>query len=186
MKTNSLPLIALVLAACGPNFPGNHPPCGASYVGSSLSSVTLAQDCPDAKRGSATDFAGACAQGFECTSLCRQTSMQLAFASTSDMAATIHIVAVRVIDPATNKVLDTLQARDPQQWSADKYVAWDQVVGSGVELKATYKLSAPNFASYASGRLAYGQTYRVEVDLTVDGVLRTMQVDAQREPEVAT
>ena len=185
-----LSVAVLFALACG----GTHLPpdwkksCGGHVV-AALSSVTLANDCAADIKAAGPGFAGdaaPCAPGTICPSFCRQSSMQLQFASTAATASKIEILAVRVMDPTHYKVLESLSHREARQWSTDTYVAWDELLAPNATVKATYKLSAPNFASYASGRLAYGQTYRVEVDLTVDGVLRTLQVDAQREPEVAT
>ena len=178
MKINSLLMLAVVVVGCGAPLPA---PCGASYVDSSLTSVTLAQDCQEAKR----DSAGVCLTGFACTELCTQTSMQLSFVSHELMAATVEIKAVRLIDPVNGKVLSNLAWRDPQSWSVEKYVAWDQQLAPSVELKATYKLSAPTYGDQSGARL-YEKTYKVEVDLEIDGQLRTLSVDAQREPEVVT
>lgn len=184
MNVQKLTLAALVLLACGPNFPDQ--PCGAKHVTASLSSVTLASDCGGGAKGVAAD--AACADGFACPSLCRQSSMQLAFGSLATHPANIEIRAVRLIDPSSKKVLQTLTSREPQQWSADKYLAWDELLAPGATVKATYKLSAPTFyypAALTDGRSAY-QPYRVEVDVAIDGEVRTLQADATREPEVAT
>ncbi len=173
-------LAVCLFAACGAPTPV---PCGANFVDASLSSATLANDCPNASPA-AKDAAGICLSD-PCPSLCRQTSIQLAFVSHDSMAATIEILAVRLVDPATGKVLDTLKSREPQRWSGEQYVAWDQQLAPGAALKATYKLSAPTYASDANSRL-YEKTYRVEVDVSIDGGVRTLTVDAQREPEVVT
>ena len=187
MKANRLPLVALVILACGPNHnPQWTKPCGGHVV-ASLSSVTLAQDCPAAagapRQG---DFAeGICAESSGCGSLCRQSSMQLAFVSTASAASQIKIVAVRLIDPTTGAVLETLTSRDPQAWSVDKYISWNEILAPNGDLKVTYKLSAPSYSSFSSSR-SYAMVYRVEVDVSVDGDVRTLVGEASQEPEVVT
>ena len=185
MNAKLLSAAALIILAsgCGPQLPTE--PCGSPHIVASLSSVTLANDCPASK--GVADFAGACAPGYECESLCRQSSMQLSFGSSSSMAAKIEIRAVRLLDSKTHKVLQTLTSREPQQWTADKYTAWNELLPAGAGLKATYKLSAPSFNYNGASDARYGyQTYSVEVDVTIDGDVRTLQAEATREPEVAT
>lgn len=177
---------ALVFLACGP-MPEIQRPCGSPHVVASLSSVTLASDCNQVAKGVA-DSAGACAAGFACPSLCRQSSMQLSFGSSSPTAAKIEIRAVRMMDSKTHKLLQTLTSREPQQWSADKYLAWDEILPAGAGLKATYKLSAPTYnypVADSDARFGYS-TYSIEVDVAIDGDMRTLQAEATREPEVAT
>jgi hypothetical protein len=179
MKTLSIFAAALTFAACGAqDMPEK---CGAQYVDAALISATLAQDCPE----TSLKADAACIGDGPCTSLCRQSSVQLDFASHDLMALKVAIKEVRLIDPATEQVLEKLKFRDPQQWNGEQYTGWNEELGAGVNLKTTYKLSAPSFSSFASGRL-YEKTYRVEVDVEIDGQLRTLKVDAQREPEVVT
>lgn len=185
MNAKHVSLAALLSLSCGMDFEPL-PRCGASHVTASLSSVTLASDCGGSAAKESADFAaGACAPGYECPSLCRQSSMQLAFASASSTPAKIAIKAVRLMDRNTRAVLQTLTSREPQQWSADQYRAWDESLPAGAVLKASYKLSAPTFYYGGDARLSY-QPYLVEVDVEIEGELRTLSVEATREPEVAT
>ena len=188
MNAKLVSFAALIVLACGPNFQ-QPPPCGGPHeVLASLSSVTLASDCASPEpRGVADSAAGACAEGYACASLCRQSSMQLSFTSLSPANAAVAILAVRLMDPTTHALLQTLTSRDPRQWKADQYVIWDEQVPAGVELKTTYKLSAPtfNYAADSDGRFGY-RPYSVEVDVAIDGIVRTLQAEATREPEVAT
>jgi hypothetical protein len=185
MNAKLLSFASLIVLACGPG--GELPPCGNSHVVASLSAVTLANDCGSNKAAPAgvADVAGACAEGYACPSLCRQSSMQLSFVSTSQVAAKIEIRAVRLLDKNTRALLQTLTSREPQQWSADKYLAWDETVPAGVTLQTAYKLSAPSYNYAADARLSY-QPYLVEVDVAIDGNVQTLQAEATREPEVAT
>ena len=190
MNIKHLSVAALLVFGCGPN-PFDPLKCGGgphSQVEASLSSVTLAQDCGGEAKGAADFAPGACAEGYACPSLCRQSSMQLAFTNAGKLEASVEIRAVRLIDMGTKKVLETLKSRDPQMWNADKYTAWNELVPGITVLKATYKLSAPSYnypAAFDSNRSAY-QPYSVEVDVAIDGQVRTLQAEATREPEVAT
>ena len=106
--------------------------------------------------------------------------------------AKIEIRGVRLIDPATGKVLEQLMHREPQMWSGDQYVDWSELLSGLSTLKATYKLSASErisgYSSSDSSRLFGGTTpkYIVEVDVAVDGDVRTLTIEASREPEVVT
>jgi len=185
MKANPLlSLVVFALLACGPN-PFNPPPCGIWHLDATLNSATLADDCPAAKTSAFSD-AAPCAPGVVCQSLCRQSSMQLSFNSLGTSSETVTIVAVRLVDPQTGNVVSHLTSREPQQWSGNQYIEWDEKVPAGLALKVTYKLSAPTYGATGVGRFAGPQTYRVEVDVSVNGVISTLQVDAQREPEIVT
>ena len=184
-----LSIAVLFALACGGGLPPDwQKPCGG-HVTAALSSVTLASDCRAKSGAGAADIAGACAPNSEaCQAYCRQSSMQLQFASTALTASKIEIRAVRLIDPVTNKVIETLSHREPQQWSGDKYVDWNQSLSANSTIKATYKLSASGQISGYSSDARYGgaSKYRVEVDVAVDGELRTLTIEASREPEVVT
>jgi len=182
MNAKHLSIAALVFLSCGPLTELER--CHSGQVVASLSSVTLASDCGAQAKGAADFAAGACAEGTPCPSLCRQSSMQLSFVSTGPGVASVEIRAVRLFD-SNRKLLQTLTSREPQHWSADQYLAWNQQVLGGETVKATYKLSAPTYYYGADARSSY-QAYTVEVDVAIDGEVRTLQTQATREPEVAT
>jgi hypothetical protein len=189
MRSRSMAMLGLLVLACGGRDSDCFPvPDGV--VTATLSSVTLAQDCGANKAAGApaqsdSDFVqGACLAESECPSLCRQSSMQLAFANTGPDAARIAIKEVRLLDINTGAVLERLSHREPTQWNVDQYVTWDEKLLPG-ELKASYKLSAPSY-SYGTARLAWDQKFKVEVDVSVDGTVRTLTFEATREPEVVT
>lgn len=192
MKNKKLVVLLMLAMGCNPLIVNNNadggPGCDTGEVRATLSSVTLAQDCPDPDPQMKTDFvSGACAQDGVCPSLCRQSSMQLSFDSSQLTPAKIDIRAVRVLDVNTRQVLDTLSHRLPTQWKIDKYVTWDETVPAEVALKTSYKLSAPKYDTFGeASRLAYPQTFIVEVDVAIDGVVQTLSIEAQREPEVVT
>jgi hypothetical protein len=183
MNAKHLFFAALVVLACGPG--PEILPCGSPHVVATLSSVTLANDCSGSAAGVADAAQGACLTGTNCYSLCRQSSMQLSFGSSATTAARVEIRAVRLLEPKTLKLLQTLTSREPRQWSAEKYIAWDELVPAGGGLKASYKLSAPGYHSASDARYTL-QNFVVEVDVAIDGEVRTLQAEATREPEVAT
>ena len=174
MNAKQISVAALILFSCGPQPEGK---CGGGYVAASLSSVTLGSDCGSSGAVAPDSKFGQCAEGGPC-GLCRQSSMHLAFASLSRDASNIEIRAVRLIDPMTGAI-ETLTSRQPEQWSVDKYIAWNEILLAGSTLKVTYKLSAPQY-------LGTGSAYKVEVDVAIDGEIRTLKAEATREPEVAT
>lgn len=184
-----LAIAVLFVLGCGGQIPDWQKPCGG-HVTAALSSVTLANDCGSKQSGAFSD-AAPCAPGVACESGCRQSSMQLQFESTALTDSRIEIRQVRVIDPATGKVLETLTHRDPRKWNTESYVTWDEVLGKQSTVRAMYKLSAPTKASHATGvaadsRFAGSSNYTIEVDVAVDGVVRTLSIVASREPDFVT
>jgi hypothetical protein len=187
-RSRSMAMLGLLVLACGGGKDTDCFPVPDGVVTATLSSVTLAQDCGASKAAAPaeSDFvAGMCAEGYDCASLCRQSSMQLAFGNTGPNAARIEIKEVRLLDINTRAVLERLSHREPTQWKVDQYISWDEKLVPG-ELKASYKLSAPSYSYSGSARLAWDQKYIVEVDVAVDGTVRTLTIEATREPEVVT
>ena len=65
--------------------------------------------------------------------------------------------------------LGTLSPRAPTIWKAEGYSAWDEMIMPKTDVKASYKLSAPNWADVQSrlGGSTYGPLYRLEVDIMI-------------------
>lgn len=184
VKLLSVAVVAAVsLFGCGLDLVG--PKCGGApgpKATASLSAVTLAQDC-GAKAGVADFAAGACAAEGPC-GLCRQSSMQLQFASAH--RDTVKIIDVRLLDLQTGKLIEHLKPREPQSWNGSQYVTWDETLEPTVMLKASYKLSAPTYSVSGDARFGYTSTYKVEVDVMIGDELHTLTGEASREPEVVT
>jgi len=159
----------------------------ALAVEASISSVTLAQDCPSAGAGAPEPgFAGDCAEGADgCGSWCQQSSLQLHLVASADGAEVpFEIVTVRVFDDA-GALVSPLTTRNPRTFGDDGYAEWDQTIAPSETLDVAYDTTAPEWSS-ASSRLGWGTVYRVEVVIRIDGVERTLSADAMREPEIVT
>jgi hypothetical protein len=185
-KLGSLFLLAL---ACGPisQNPVWTKPCGGD-VRVSVSAITLGDPCGSSGAPALRDSEFAdCAVG-GCG--CRQSSLQLDVVSTAHTPANIVVRAVRLYDSKTGALVDTLSASNARQWLNNQYSPWNQQVAPTSTVKAMYDLSAPTYGAGAAptGRSSYySTTYKTEVDVEVDGELRTLTgPDAQREPEVVT
>jgi hypothetical protein len=185
----SVTALFLLAVACGPI---SHNPiwekCGGGTVAVSVSAITLGDQCGSS---SAALRAGDCAPSFAggCGSICRSSSVQLDVVSTSHSPARLEVREVRLYDPDSGALVDTLSASEAKQWLNNSYQAWDESVGAGATVKASYRLSAPQWSKIdaAGGRINYSKGYQTQVDVAVDGELRTLAgPDAFREPEVAT
>jgi len=183
--TNLIPLVlGFLLAGCGE--PALGPGPAGLTVSASLSAVSLADDC-DA-RGAGADFAP-CESGDNCPSLCQQSNLQIELSSDDGGTSSVsfEVIAVRVLGSTTRNPVDTLVARDPERWVANNYVVWDQKIAPSSILKVSYRLSAADFSTETEDASLVAETYLVEVDVRIDGVLRTLSLDGvTREPDVAT
>jgi hypothetical protein len=152
-------------------------------VQASLSAATLADDCA-AK--SPPSSAGSCAVNVPCGSPCQQSNVLVALdAEPGRGPVAVEIVAVRLLS-SDGKLLDHLDARDPTIWTGSSYGTWDGELAAASSIKAGWNISAPHWADFSDAR-APSITYRVEVDLSIDGVLRTLSLDGvTREPIIST
>lgn len=163
-------------------------------ITATISAATLGEECGSS--GSLRAPSADCApseDGGTCggTSYCQQSNVQIAFtASTGSKAATVEVVSVTLHDSATGNLVDTLAASKPQSWSGSSYVAWDETIKPGTQLKASYDLTAPKWSTItaaAKGTSAYSTKYKLNVTLRIDGVEVVLQsTDLNREPQVAT
>ncbi|MBN8613091.1 MAG: hypothetical protein J0L92_21045 [Deltaproteobacteria bacterium] len=151
-----------------------------------LASVTLAQDCAPEGAGE-PGIAGDCAEDAAdgCGGWCTQSTLQLHItASAEGTEVPFEIVSVRVTD-SDAALVGSLTTRNPRVFTEDSYSPWDQTIAPSDDLSVTYDTSAPDW--YASGaRYGWGTVYHVEVVVRVDGVERTLQGEAMREPEIVT
>jgi hypothetical protein len=182
--------LSTLLAACGGAGLGTPIISNGPDVSASLSAVSLAEDCGEAKGAPGFGDQGACAEGTECPSFCQQSNLQIDLAADGgDAPVAFAIVAVRVTAENDDGLRDDLTSRSPRQWTSNGYVAWDEQIAPSAALKVSYSLSAPDWGALSStARISNsGQTYRVEVDVRINGVLHTLsRGGVTREPEVAT
>lgn len=183
-----VPVLAFALA-CGPQFPNE--PCKApDEVIVAVSAVTLGDEGCSTSSGVAAFAAppqGDCAG--DCSFTCRGSSVQLSIV-TGQQPANVVVTAVRLKN-AQGATVATLTPSNPRAWNAanGKYVSWNQLVFPATSLQVQYDLTSPTWSTISGARVGYGysETYKTEVDVTVNGVPRTLQgPDAQREPPVVT
>ena len=184
----------LLFLACGPisTNPIWEKPCGGSVV-VSVSAITLGDDCGSGS--AALREEGDCAPSAHggCGFTCRQSSVQLDIVSTAHTVSNFEVRAVRLYNKSTGVLVDTLSASDAKQWVNNQYAPWNQQISPASAVKATYKLSTPNYYGGTSsgaapdGRFGLSTTYTTQVDVAIDGEVRTLAgPEAHREPDVAT
>lgn len=181
------PVVAMFLLglACGPAL---QQPCGPGPhdVEATVSSITLGDAC--AASATAPGLIGDCAAESPSCGICRASSVQLDIVSKQHQNASFTVREVRLYDPNTHQLVDTLYPSAPTKWDGSQYSAWDELVPALSNLKAKYTLTAPDYSKAgANTRFAFPQAYDTQVDVEIDGQLQTLTgPTAHREPEVAT
>ncbi len=136
------------------------------------------EDVPARPARSMTETAaGAARRGGGDIDSCTQSTVQLAFTGTTETPAAVRIVGTRLLRPDTNAKVGTLNVRKPKQWiDGSGYRPWDQTVPAGGSLKASYKLSMPNWAEVDKdiGKSSFGYMFILEVDVEIDGAVQTL------------
>jgi hypothetical protein len=151
----------------------------------SISSVQMISDCPDEDPASPAaaamepgDAERSAESAGDFEQPCTQSTMQLSL--TSDARATVAIQAVRLLSPEGVQ-LATLRARTPKAWVVGGYHPWDERLAPGAEVKASYKLSVPDWDA-VDGKLgsgsSVGKMFVLEVDVTIDGRPQTVRSSA--------
>lgn len=164
-------------------------------VEAAIASVTLGDDCAVAAEAPpAADDPGVgrfadCAEDGPC-GFCQQTGMNLSLeASLEGEAVPFEVVEIRLYDMASGELADTLDAHAAQIFRADAYEAWDETIAPGDTLSIRYDSTAPDWGSIGDGDAwsTHGMSFRVEMDVLVDGVARTLEFSpASREAEIVT
>jgi hypothetical protein len=70
-----------------------------------------------------------------------------------------------------------METRKPKIWKADGYGAWDETILPKTDVKASYKLSLPNW-SQVQGKIegnTYNTMFKLEADIEIDGVPKTIR-----------
>jgi hypothetical protein len=122
-----------------------------------------------------------------CGGPCVFSNVQLDFtASATGQTAHIQIVSASLVDASTGAEVQKLSAYTPLDWNGTAYVAWDENVASGTEVKASYTVSPPAWSQIdPSGSYSRQYAYRIVVGL--DGATVTVVSPAMtRDPPVAT
>lgn len=104
--------------------------------------------------------------------------MQIAFVDQGDDPARVIIERVRLLDPGTSKELSRVDVRHPASWQDGTYVQWDEIVPAKSSVKASYRISVPDWGKVElekAGASSYGQMFVIEVELTVDGERQTVR-----------
>lgn len=156
----------------------------------SIASVSLLENCPDAAPKAAADdkaveHAGLAADmeaadsdefGTGYAMPCSQSTMQLAITGQGGASSKLSILAIRLLGPK-DEVLGTLQPRLPMIWGETSYSPWDETILPKTEVKASYKLSAPDWGEVQKklGGSSYGPLFRLEADIKIDGETKTLR-----------
>lgn len=121
------------------------------------------------------------------------SNVQIAFFATqASSPAAVEVTNVALLDGGTGAVLATLASSTPQIWNGAGYVAWNQKVTPGGDLKASYKLSSPNWSSIGGGGSSYSSKsystpYKLRVTLRIDGTEVVLEsAELYREPVMQT
>ncbi len=188
------PVLLFVLASCWTSSQPTDPPKGElAPIEVAIASVRLADDCPGsiaqaelAKR----DLSGSCAG--DCSSVrraCEQSLLQVSLRSTAGMKTSVVVTKIEMLD-AAGVAIGTLTVRQAQRWSSDgSYTAWDQVVGPGEVMAASYALTAPDWGLVPGGRDP-SKKIRVRVTFKLGGGEKTFEkaavVATFMDPDVMT
>ena len=179
MKTRLLACFALVLAnACA-----SKESDVAAKV--SISSVQMISDCPDKEDASVA--AGAAMQppadqargdslvAFE--QPCTQSNVQLSLRSEESAPLSFAVRSVRLLS-ADGVQVATLKSRGPSVWVVDGYHPWDERLVPKTDVKASYKLSVPDWYE-VDKKLgmdsSVGKMFLLEIEVSVDGKSQTLR-----------
>jgi hypothetical protein len=188
-------LFGLALASCWSSSQPNDPVKSIPVpVEIAIASVRLADDCPgdvagaqlEQSSGGMADCAG---DNCNFARACEQTLLQISLRSGGTEATAVAIKRIEILDASGTKV-GTLTARNPTRWAqSGAYIAWNQIVGAGELLSASYSLTAPDWAALPGGRDP-SVTYKVRVVFAIGGGERTVEkqavVSAFSDPAVVT
>lgn len=184
-------LILVVLAGCWTSGQSTTPPKGeAAPIDVAIASITLAEDCPG--RVAQAELAqGSCAG--DCSGMarrmCEQTLLQVSLRSTASMKTAVAVSKIEMLDGA-GTVIGSLKVREATRWTNDgTFAAWDQVVGPGEVMSASYALTAPDWGLVPGGRDPSNKV-RVRVTFKLGEGEKTFEKEAVvtgfTEPDVMT
>lgn len=185
----------VLLASCWTQAAPVDPPKGVTApIEVAIASVRLADDCPgplaQAERATGDVASGSCAG--DCSSVrraCEQSLLQVSLRSTASMKTTIAVTKIELLD-AAGVATGKLTVREAQRWSSDgTYTVWDQVIGPGEVMAASYALTAPDWGLVPGGRDP-SKKIRVRVTFKLGDGEKTFEkeavVSAFMDPQVMT
>lgn len=128
------------------------------------------------------------------------SNVQLAFvANDAAVAASVEVTSVVLVDMTTGEAADVLKASSPSVWNGSSYVAWNQKVTPGGDLRASYQLTTPNWAAIdgtgksapatgaRSSSRSYSNPFRLRVTMRIDGTEVILESsELHREPVAVT
>lgn len=148
-------LAVLALASCWTSSqPTDTPKGDAAPIVVAIASIKLADDCLAVAQAEIASGApaGDCAGDCNFSRVCDQSLLQVSLRSTASMKTAIAITKIELLD-AAGVAIGTLKVREAQRWSSDgTYATWDQIVGPGEVMAASYALTAPDWGSIPGGR----------------------------------
>lgn len=190
-----------------PNQGAPEPQVIAPAVAISFASVQMLDDCPDppeeapaavtvpaslkpvpavstvappARRAPASSppsspaMPGAAASHY--TRPCMQSTVQLSFENKGSIEVRVSLSEVRFLS-ASGKSFGMIVTRSPMRWQDNGYHRWNERLTTSAELKASYKLSVPNWGEVekALGSSSYGPMYVLEADIAVGNTVTTVR-----------
>lgn len=162
-------------------------------VEAAISSVTLGEECGDARRAEPGLWAGDCAESDSDCGWCQETAVQLhlvAAAAESPETVPVEVMSVR-LSLADGTLVDELSPYELSIWdeATGTYVPWDGTIASGEDLEISVPTSAPDWNAIGGGEpwSTYGMQFEVDLTLRVDGTDRNLDYSpAMREPAIVT
>lgn len=118
---------------------------------------------------------------------CAQSMLQVRFTNVGKDVAGVRIASIQLHDVASKGVLAPVTARLPSMFDpTGVYTPWDERIGPGVEIAASYRLAPPSW-SVVDGKLGAGNSSRdreleLEVTVEIDGKPTTVRSPAFRRP----
>ena len=165
----------------------------------SIAGVSLGEDCgtglidpgrcADGDSGGAgadepSDGAPADCDGPCCGSYCQPSGVTFAITADGDRSGTFRVLSVTLLDGETRTELMELTADTPRRWTEEGYVAWDEVIPTPSDMQTHYELHGIDWSSVTD---SYSRTYRLEVEVEVDGEVRTLtSEETTREAPIVT
>ena len=111
---------------------------------------------------------------------CVQSTMQLSLANIGDRGGKLEIKAVRLLDAQSKRVLGPMTSRKPSEWNPEgTYRPWNEEVAPRSNIKAAYRLAAPDWGRVQSDLGAtvdlYSRPFVIEIEVAVDGRTQTLR-----------